>query len=177
MYVYHIYIVHRLTNVLRGWEISYYARNRGAKIKRQHGTYHPASGPPSFFFLSSWRLWILCHLPLSPFPAILTTRRDSIRELCIRADRSKHFFDPFFPPPFTTVVLHCVPFCVICLRYHIQISMPTYKRATFYYIYRSLWAEYLTFFPYQVLSPKNVLLSSTFDFAICTMASHALGNQ
>lgn len=49
MYVCHIYIVHRLTNVLRGWEISYYARNRGAKIKRQHGTYHPASGPPSFF--------------------------------------------------------------------------------------------------------------------------------
>lgn len=82
---------------MRGWEISYYARNHGAKIKRQHGTYHPASVPPSFSF-RRLRILYVWHSPSFFFPAISTTRRNLICELCIRADRSGHLSILFSSP-------------------------------------------------------------------------------
>jgi len=139
---------------LRGWEISYYARNHGAKIKQQHGTYHPASVSPSFFF-SSMNTTCMTFSSVF-FPAISTTRRNLIRELCIPTDRNGYYLSILFSSPSLSNCRFTLPVilwfvCSITCKFLRQLINELH-----FIIYRSLWAEYLTF-PYQVLSSKNVL--------------------
>lgn len=100
-------------------------------------------------------------------------RRDVIRELCIQADRNGHLSILFSSPSLHNCRfrLHVILWfaCSITCKF---LRRLTNELHTFYHIYRSLWAEYLTlFFPYQILSPKNVLLSSTFWFCDLHTAS------
>jgi len=104
-----------------------------------------------------------CHSPLffSQFQ-----RWDIIRESCVRADRSGHLSILFSSPSLYNCRFTCMSFCDLFAISHANFFCRLINELHLI-IYRSLWAEYLTF-PYQILSPKNVLPSSTFDFAICT---------